>query len=183
MEALDFKTRFATAVGEVPDWIEFDPTAFVTFDPQALQRIPLQASDVELLSKIGMPKSTAPMLEFGALQTNEIDALWESSDIPREFFPIGHNNYGDHICVSGESGEVVYFEHDSHPPRKVFINSSLLHFAECICVFQALVVAGRTHDAPDPLRQVDPRAMQPGAMWYSESGGLPPSTSLERTRD
>jgi hypothetical protein len=182
MDSRDFKTRFVTAFGEIPKWVDFDPSEFVTFDIHALQQVPLRAADVELLSTIGMPRSSAPMLDFRARHAEEVSDIKVAFEIPREYFPIGHNNYGDHICVGGKSGDVVYFEHGSHRPRKVFINSTLLHFAECICVFQELVTTLRLGDAPGEIKRVDPSAMMPGTMWHTESTRAPPNNSLERTR-
>lgn len=96
MDARDFKARFAAATGEVPDWADFDPSEFVTFDPHVLR--------LDLLSRIGMPRSSAPMLDFCALQTDEVAALRETFEIPNAFFPIGHNKP---VLIEGYTSEEI----------------------------------------------------------------------------
>ncbi len=49
------------------------------------------------------------------------------------------------------TGAVVYYNHDNHMKR-VFMNSSVLQFAECLCLFSEFM---RTKDAETFTRHVE----------------------------
>jgi len=174
MDPATFKSRFVAAHGNIPEWADFDPSEFVIFELDALLQVPLPAADAKFLSEIGLPASAAPMLDFYAWSADEVASMRVTYGIPGDFFPIGQTNSGDQICVGGPRGAVLYFEHDVAPPPSVFINSSLLLFAESLCVYQQLFVERRHAEVAEALRRIDPPAMLPGAMWYADSQ-IPPA--------
>jgi hypothetical protein len=92
--------------------------------------------------------------------------------MPLDDFPdsvaIGHNGSGDMICIDqAATGAVVYYNHDNQMQR-VFMNSSILQFAECLCLFSEFM---RTKDAETFARHVelvDSPALAAGSFWPNE---------------
>jgi hypothetical protein len=121
-------------------------------------------ADKRILVESGLPADASPFLSFGR---SDYRMLLPIDGSPQSF-AIGHNGYGDQICIDqSAAGEIVYYNHDNDTKR-VFMNSSLVQFAESLCLFAEFM---KTKDQDSFTRQLlksDENALAAGAFWPNE---------------
>ena len=164
MTPTEFKSRFIASLPPIPDDIDLSLDEFSTFPAERIAKLRIRDVDRRLLAECGLPIDAAPFLSFG-LSADRV--LMPLDDFP-DSVVIGHNGSGDMICIDQAAvGAVVYYNHDNHMQR-VFMNSSILQFAECLCLFSEFM---RTKDAETFARHVelvDSPALAGGAFWPNE---------------
>jgi hypothetical protein len=160
----EFKSRFIASLPPIPDDIDLSLDEFSTFPAERIVKLRIRDVDRRLLAECGLPIDAAPFLSFG-LSADRV--LMPLDDFP-DSVVIGHNGSGDMICIDqAAAGAVVYYNHDNHMQR-VFMNSSILQFAECLCLFSEFM---RTKDAETFARHVelvDSPALAAGSFWPNE---------------
>ena len=125
----------------------------------------LDDADSAFLLEQGLPRDASPFLSFAAYTPEEIRERLDTFAVSKDYFPIGHNGSGDIVAIDTNRGEVVYFNHDANNLR-VFINSTLPLFAECLCIFQEHLRSGMMHSCLSDIEAVDAKAAKTGSMWH-----------------
>lgn len=161
MSPEQFKSRFLASVPETPPELELGLGEFVRADPSEVEGVPLSAEDSRLLLEVGLPRDAPPFLSFRRYP-----------DLPKEAFlrgtfELGTNAQGDPICFELTSRTVVIFNHDRDMER-VFVNSSLLKLAECLCLYQEHFRAQDFTSCFETMCKVDPELANHGGFWKSE---------------
>lgn len=165
MTDLDFKRRFLAALANVPH--ELDPRLdeFVQFDMATVNL--LDKADATLLLAHGLPREASPFLRFEAYSLRQMVSKLETFGISQLHFPIGYNGCGDILVIDLKTREVVYFNHDFDNAR-VFINSSLRQFLECLCIYQEHLTQGTMTSCLGHIAKSDHKAALSGAMWHTD---------------
>ncbi|MGR3885689.1 SUKH-4 family immunity protein [Pseudomonas sp. 1152_12] len=167
MSKFDFNTRFLSALPSLPSGLDLPLDAFIFWEARQL---PLMAEpDAEFLVKQGLPESAAPFLSFSVYSETEATRRRTIFGVADHYFPLGHTGSGDVLALDCQSGEVVYFNHDFNNER-VFINTALLLFAQCLCVFQQHLRDNTMARCLADIERIDPAAAAPGTMWADEIG-------------
>ncbi|WP_459749120.1 SUKH-4 family immunity protein [Pseudomonas sp. 3A(2025)] len=135
---------------------------FVVYERDLLASLAVQ--DADFLVEQGLPCDAAPFLSFAAYTEAQRTHRLSVFGIGDDYFPIGHNGSGDVLAIERSSREVVYLNHDFNNER-VFINSTLLQFAECLCIFQEHLRDNRMAFCLTEIERIDPAAARPGTMW------------------
>ncbi|QJI38584.1 SUKH-4 family immunity protein [Pseudomonas sp. ADAK13] len=162
MTGFDFKARFIAALPFVPPELDLCLGEFVVYE--AGQVSALAPQDSQFLLKQGLPRDAAPFLSFEAYSASQIAHRLTVYGLSNDYFPLGHNGSGDVLAIDRRSREVVCFNHDFDNER-VFINATLMQFAQCLCLFQEHLRDGRIDRCLAEIERVDPAAAVPGAMW------------------
>lgn len=165
MAHFDLKTRYIAALPSVPPELELHLDEFIGFDAKALSV--LAQEDKAFLLEHGLPRQASPFLSFTAYSPTEIQGCIDTSALPPNYFPIGQNGSGDLVAIDLVTREVIYFNHDAHNLR-VFINSTLPQFAECLCIYQEHLVAAKMTHCLAAIERIDPRAAISDSMWHAE---------------
>jgi hypothetical protein len=157
----------------------------VTFPAAVVSSLSLNASDAEWLTRVGLPRSAAPFLDFGSkheINLPTVAELWGMEDGSR-YRAIGSNGSGDPIAIDTATGEIVYLNHDNGFER-VFINSSVTKLAEALCAYQRLIAEAQAANGPQAylngnvpseslrrfvslMEKLDPPALRTG-LWFEE---------------
>lgn len=142
----------------------------------------ISAENRRFLAEAGLPEAAAPGLDFGPAE----ESLPERWDLPASFEKytiIGDTASGDPIVLT-PAGSVVYLNHDDEM-AEVYINRDVPTLAETLLRFRNLIVESQRVGGEDAyledripadlqrgfeafLRQADPRALEPDAMWGDE---------------
>ncbi|WP_209569899.1 SMI1/KNR4 family protein [Herbaspirillum sp. 1130] len=165
MKSFDFKTRFIGALPSIPPGLELNLDRFVEFDKNLLSC--LAEEDSAFLERHGLPCDASPFLSFSAYSPSQIAQSIETFALPPHYLPIGNNGAGDIIAIDEDSRQVVYFNHDAHNLR-VFINSTVNQFAECLCVFQEHLRSETMSSCLTEIEGIDAAAANVNTMWHSE---------------
>lgn len=164
MTPIEFKSRFIASLPPIPDDIDLSLDDFSTFPTERVACLRISDADRRLLAECGLPIDAAPFLSFGL----SIERVLMPLDGFPDSVAIGQNGSGDMICIDqSANGAVVYYNHDNHMQR-VFMNSSVMQFAECLCLFSEFM---RTKDAGTFARhveRVDSPALAAGTFWLNE---------------
>ncbi len=164
MTPYEFKSRFLASLPPLPDDIDLLLDQFVSFPPELAAKLNIAEADRQLLIESGLPADAAPFLSFGLSVGRVLQPLTEFPDS----VAIGHNGSGDLICLDqSDVGAVVYYNHDNHMQR-VFMNSSLIQFAECLCFFARFMQTKDANEFISRVREIDPAALGHGAFWPNE---------------
>jgi hypothetical protein len=164
---MNFKDRFIASLPEIPADLDLHLDEFVVFDPNLIPRS-LTKEESDLLTRQGLPRDASPFLSFHAYSRNEIESRKEIFGIPEFCFPIGHNGSGDVLVIDMNNQEIIYFNHDNYNER-VFINSSILQFAESLCIYQEHRTKRTMVNFLDAIASIDSKASNPGTMWQAEA--------------
>ena len=167
MNGTEFRKRFVESLPPIPEEIGLNFDEFVSFDSQILKASGLNDKVIEFLLEAGLPRDAAPFLSFQSYTANDIEKRKEVFGIEDRFFPIGINGSGDPLVIDSKSGEVLFFNHDDNM-RKVFINSSVWQFVECLCIYQEHMTNNTMNSCLEEIVRTDPRAAEKEAMWFSE---------------
>jgi hypothetical protein len=167
MQKPGFRDRFIAALPDVPPELDLRLDEFVSFDREILAKFCHE--DAALLAEQGLPCDAPPFLNFDAYSVEEIRERTEIFGLPSEAFPIGNNGSGDMIAIDINTRHVIYFNHDFENLR-VFINSNLPLFLECLCIFQEHLTSGNLSTCLATIARADPSAALPGTMWHQEVG-------------
>jgi hypothetical protein len=168
-----------------------------TFDPAAAAGLGLPPEESDWLTRVGLPRSAAPGLDFGVDSERDLPTVAEffggAPGVPvgDRFRVIGTNGSGDPVAIDClESGAIVYLNHDKRYER-VFINSSVRQLATSLAAFATMIAAARQANGPrayidrnvppalvtvlrDEVSSADAAALEGGAMWASEIDWLTP---------
>ncbi|NKI71064.1 hypothetical protein GN109_16685 [Collimonas pratensis] len=170
MTPVEFRKRFLTrlvAFSNMPKEVSARLSAFVHFDEALLFKFSLTHADIEFLTQYGLPRDAAPFLNFNAYSEHELDDMRALRGVPKNFFPIGQNGSGDMLGIDISSREVVYLNHDRDMER-VFVNTSLYQFAECLCLYQEHSLAKTMVNCLSDIQRVDSNAAEKNTMWATE---------------
>lgn len=173
MTPSEFRYRFIAHILADED-LASDPellqrlTEFVSFDRSLLLQHGVPQTAADFLCESGLPRDAAPFLGFEAYPAAEIAELYDLYDMPRTLYPIGSNGFGDPLGIELSSGAVVYFNHDCDMQR-VFINTSVEHFALSLCWYQELRNQRKLDQLLAIVRQFDPPGAAEGTMWHAEA--------------
>ena len=164
MTPAEFKSRFIASLPIIPDDIDLTLDEFVSFPIERIAALRVNEADRRLLAECGLPADAAPFLSFGLSADRVL--------VPLDDFPdsvaIGHNGCGDMICIDQSAGgAVVYYNHDNHM-RRVFMNSTLVQFAECLCLFANFMQTKDASTFTQQLKLVDLSALAAGTFWPNE---------------
>lgn len=171
MEPKEFKRRFQTAQGEVPEDLDLDFGKFRTFDPVSIANLDISESDKRILREVGFPEDAAPFLSFD--QKDDVALKPPSSIDPNlgdEFNcykVLGINGSGDFVCIEDGTGNIVYLNHD-WDMKRIFINSSLGKFSECLCLMAEAMESNYQIDFLGSVKKIDPPAILEESMWPAE---------------
>lgn len=165
MTDFDFKAQFIAVLPSTPPELDLDFAEFIAFNPSDLAGMP--AEEAGFLLKQGLRRDAPPFLSFEAYSAPEIVRRLTIFGIADHYYPLGHTGSGDVLVLDQETREIVYFNHDADNAR-VFINSTLLQFARCLCIFQAHLRDATLEHCLANIQQVDPAAAEPGTMWADE---------------
>jgi SUKH-4 immunity protein len=157
----EFHARFVAGVSKTPPELDLHLDEFVLFSRSLLDGFALKPQDVTLLSEVGLPRDAPPFLSFGHQQ--DIGSEW----FPTGTFVIGTNGSGDPLCIELNGGAVVAFNHDRNMQR-VFVNSSLPHFAECLCIYQEHLHAQSLSRCFETLCCADSQLLKSPSYWKQE---------------
>lgn len=161
----NFKSRLIGGLPAVPPELDLRLDEFVRFEANNLHL--LAQEDTEFLITQGLPRQASPFLSFSAFSETEIQELIEMSALQSHYFPIGQNGSGDLVAIDLDSREVVYFNHDSNNCR-IFINSTVSQFAECLCIYQEHLIANKMVNCLAVIGKIDGKSVVEGNMWNSE---------------
>lgn len=164
--AKNFKDRFVASLPQLPADLDLHLDEFVLFDAESLPTR-LAREDSSLLAAQGLPRDAAPFLSFYAYSQPEIESRVHIFGLSDSYFPIGHNGSGDVIAIDVDSRHVILFNHDSYN-QSVFINSSLVQFAESLCIYQEHLNKEAMANCLDAIAIIDARAVDLGSMWQVE---------------
>ena len=171
MTPVAFKERFQKAQGPVPEGLNVDFGKFRAFPVERINQLKIDELSKCLLREVGFPEDAAPFLSFNQKADKVLKRLPEvfpfiGPEFAR-FRLLGSNGSGDFVCIDESDGSIVYLNHDAGMQR-VFINSSLVHFAESLCLIAEAVQADYTTDFLGALAHSDPRALGTDAMWPTD---------------
>jgi hypothetical protein len=171
MTPTEFKARFEKAQGPVPDDIDLDLAKFRAFPEERIAALEIDAPSKRILREVGFPEDAAPFLSFREKADKVLRKLPSAfSFLGQEFARyrlLGSNGSGDFICIDESDGSIVYLNHDSDMKR-VFINSSLVQFAESLCLIAEALQSGYATDFIGELSRIDPAAVGERVMWPVE---------------
>lgn len=172
MTPAEFKERFKKAHPPIPEGIDVDFFKFRTFPKERLDELKIDAPSLALMRDVGFPEEAAPFLSFNGNEKTvlqKLTSVFSSLGAEYEKYKIlGTNGSGDFICIDESDGSVVYLNHDSNM-RRVFINSSLIKFAESLCLMAEAFHSNNANDFIGSLSRLDPPAVYEGTMWPVES--------------
>lgn len=163
MLGIDFKNRFKASLPEMPSGIDIGE--FIDFSSYQLEA--LDIVDAGLLADAGFPRDASPFLSFSAYSENEIKDMSSIGVLPQGSIPIGLNGSGDIIAIEAQTNNVVYYNHDAEN-QGVFINSTLIAFAECLCVYQEHLNGNNMGSCLSAIGKVDQESVVKGGMWFDE---------------
>ena len=159
MELREFKERYIRALPEMPDGLDLRLDEFHLFDPGMGVAQSLSDNDFEHLVSVGLPMQASPFLSFGDYPDWDYGA--------DRYFPIGADGSGSNICIDMSNGEVVLLDHDSGMKR-VFLNSSLHSFLECLCIYQEALRADDFDQCLVLMFNADRKLIDVGEWWANE---------------
>lgn len=159
------RSGFSDAPGDVQAKLVEQLGQFITYPPELLQRSLLSPEDVDFLSRMGLPQSAAPALNFRNLY--ERFPEFESHPNFRGHFLIGSASRNRLIAITKETGEVVCFD----PEERVIslVNSSLEKFAECLCLFQEYRDRNELEMCLEAMAALDPLLLEYESFWEDET--------------
>ena len=171
MTPTEFKARFQKAQGPVPEGVDLDLGKFRAVPHERIDELQIDDSSKDLLREVGFPEEAAPFLSFAEKPDKLLRKLPSVfSFLGQEFERyrlFGSNGSGDFVCIDERNGSIVYLNHDANMKR-VFINSSVLQFAESLCLMAEALQSEFTIDFTGELSRIDPAALDAAAMWPSE---------------
>ncbi|PFR94846.1 SUKH-4 family immunity protein [Priestia megaterium] len=162
----------------------------IKFEYATLQSTGFSEEVKQFLSLAGLPETPAPYLDFTSSQgvLKPITSIFSMSEEFQNCWFLGSTAAGDPICLTKETENVVFLD-KSNGDKKVFINSSINQFAECLLVYsimidQAVQLNGEDafidNDIPESvikwlkerLNNIDPKCMGSKCFWATEVGGF-----------
>lgn len=156
-----FKKRYIGALPEVPKDLDLKLDEFHLFDSNLRGAKLLKSYDLDHLVSVGMPSQASPFLSFGSYPDWEYEA--------DKYFPIGADGSGSNLCIDLSNGEVVLLDHD-WGMKRVFINSSLEAFAECLCIYQESLRNECINNCMGLMCNADRKLLNSGEWWANEVG-------------
>lgn len=165
MKPEEFRERYLSLLLPVPPELDLNIDEFVQFSTIKVAQLNIPQADKDLLTVSGLPTDAAPFLSFGL--TNET-ALEPLGELPHCKI-IGHNSYGDMICIDEfDGGAVVYFNHDQEMAR-VFMNSSVRSLAHGLCAYLEFRQTQDEERCRRAIFEYDQRAMEENSFWSVET--------------
>ena len=161
MTPSDFRVRFTSALSPELRGLNLKLDEFKVFPDDGNAAQLLTEQDRRFLREIGMPRSAAPFLSFRHHPETDYDYL------PDGYYPIGSDGAGNAICVDSGSGNVILLDHDFKMQR-IFLNSTLLKFAECLCLYTEHLTIEKMEKCFDAMRAADAELVAQGDWWQTE---------------
>ncbi|BDS07339.1 hypothetical protein NT6N_23790 [Oceaniferula spumae] len=161
-----FIERFKSAQPDLPSDIDIELAVFHPFHVDEVKVLPISEVDKEFLL-VGLPEDATPYLSFFPSLRRFVDIDPYLGDDFSAFIALGHNGSGDYICLDTRDGKIIYHNHDNGM-QEVFINSSIEKFAETLCLFAESALVNYASPFLKDLGSIDPPAVEPSAMWFSE---------------
>ncbi len=148
----------------------------------------LAQDTIEFLLECGLPNQAAPCLNFNSNYLSNIPTVNEWFEINFEglndYVVIGSNGSGDPVCIDLKKGnEIVFLNHDNDFER-IFINSSIKKFANCLIVYAEFIITTNAsvssnylngnfnHEEFKKLKEdlynIDSNCLDNNTMWYYE---------------
>ena len=159
METNKFKERFIQSLPEMPEGLDLRLDEFHIYDLKNQFSPLLNSQDREHLVSVGFPVRASPFLSF----SDSPD--WDyKADL---YFPIGADGSGNTVCIDLSNREVVLLDHD-WGMKRVFINSSLDKFAECLCIYQEALSNKNLDACLNKMINEDSRLSAEGEWWVNE---------------
>jgi len=127
----------------------------------------------QLLIESGLPCSASPCLRFEdtcdlpRLEDMFLADEWseqQKADLAR-YRMLGSDRTGNPICLEEATGKVWLLDHDSDFQKRQFMNTSVVHLAECLLACLGEGDAGQFEKA---VRATDPAALAEDAFWFHE---------------
>jgi hypothetical protein len=159
MKLSEFKKRYIGALPEVPNDLDLKLDQFHLYDASLPGSTLLKRSDLEHLVSVGMPSQASPFLSFASYPDWEYEA--------DHYFPIGADGSGSNLCIDLSNGEVVLLDHD-WGMRRVFINSSLEAFVECLCIYQECLRDENICNCMGLMGNADSKLLNNSDWWANE---------------
>jgi hypothetical protein len=163
-----------------------DEDQLVKYPANAVASLSILEEDKSFLVNAGLPDSAAPFLSFAVYcDTGLLVSASKHCNLPESFScyrVIGFTGTGDPICIDeSDKGSVVCLNHDKDF-EKIFMSSSVIHFAEALLAYRHFVNetikengedAYLDGDIPDGLKKwivneiqkIDAPSMDKGCFW------------------
>lgn len=165
MKASDFKAQFIAVLPALPPGLNLRLKKFIAW--QARELPAMDEQDTTFLVHQGLPAGAAPFLSFAVYDEAEAARRLATCGIIDHYFPLGHTGCGDVLALDCKTREVVYFNHDANNER-VFINTTLMLLAQCLCLFQRHLRDNTLMNCLAQIEHLDPAAAATGTMWADE---------------
>ncbi len=159
MERNQFKDQYIKALPKIPEGLDLGLDKFNLYDISKYKSIKLNKSDSEFLSNVGMPNQAAPFLSFNPV------CDWDFQ--PDNYFALGADGNGSPICIEYETGFIVLLDHD-WDMKKVFINSSLIQFAESLCMYRSMLTNEKLNNCFESMCKIDGKLKEDGQWWLDQ---------------
>jgi hypothetical protein len=164
MNPEEFRKRYLSLLPPVPPELDLNIDEFVQFSTTKVAQFNIPQVDKDLLTVSGLPADAAPFLSFGLTYETVLEPLGELPHCK----VIGHNSYGDMICIDEfDGGSVVYFNHDQGMAR-VFMNSSVRSLALSLCAYSEFRQTQDGERCRRAIFEYDQRAMEGNSFWAVE---------------
>jgi hypothetical protein len=137
-----------------------------------LQDKDIPASAKQFLLEAGLPKYCEPVVTFSHIGRG-LKRVWEvyspyswkeeEKQNLKPYFLIGSDDEGNPICMDeSKNGQIVILDHDDYFCVRQFVNSSVIHLAECLLVYNAPT---SREDLKTILKSIDAYAIQESTFW------------------
>jgi hypothetical protein len=164
MKPKEFRKRFLKTIRKgAPSRLK----RFVKFNKIMIESLKLSPEDRAILLKVGLPESAAPFLDFNAYDIDKLNDYSVLVPDPARFYIIGHNGSGDAIAIDKNIGHIVFFNHDMDL-EKVFINSSVVKLAKCLCLYAENRKSKNPDELFDKLVSTDSAIEDGKSFWITE---------------
>lgn len=162
-------------------WKSYTETVYA-YSNAELARPGLSPETVHFLKDCGLPSDCEPCLAFDKFVDPRISTVNEVFGTNEKeldnYLMIGTNGSGDPVCIDvAHKNEIVYLNHDQGFER-IFINASILHFAQCLVKYQDFLLSGESGGKKfsdeelgklrSYLKKTDKRSLAEGSFWNGE---------------
>lgn len=175
MTPQEFKSRYLSGLKEsfkeAPDEMRAELeerfSRFITFPLAVVERTSLSQQAQNFLTQVGLPKATAPALNFHDLY--ELHPDLEFHSFFKDYFLVGTASRQRLLAIDKESEEIVCLDLSEEVVDPLFVNSSLDAFAECLCLFQEHRERNELDICLEAMRRVDSGLSEYYSFWEDET--------------
>lgn len=169
------------------------------FEEEALEGFELDSQTRSFLLRVGLPESAAPFMDFDAEREGE--PLAELSNYTgreedaglRVLGMYGEGEEDQFICLDERNGCRIVLRNPEKRGPPMLVNSGVPELLECLMAYRDLLGERTEAEEDEPhlpqrlraraakiFKAKDPKAFQPGAFWYRETGGTDPGKRAAR---